>query len=90
MEATFDNGTNVLNTYIVSSLDTQLYSVETTFGFRGKQITLLRDANPALSAAQKPVVGAIHWNSKTLEVNGEKKKFADVKRWQGNLFNRCA
>jgi len=87
MEATFDNKTNVLNARIRAIHDDSvIYTLRTTFGFHGRKLTILHDANPIPGSSG--VVGAIHWQEKTLEVHGHKKRFSELKRHEGNFFNR--
>ena len=87
MEAFFDNKSNILNTQIRAAYDDSvLYSVKSTSGFRGRKITVLQDANPVW--ASSPIVGAIYWREKTIEVYGHKKRIAEVKRHRGRFFAR--
>jgi hypothetical protein len=87
MEATFDNKTNILNAQIRAVHDNSvIYSLRTSFGYRGRKDTILWDENPALGAAA--TVGAIHWQEKTLEISGHKKNCSDLKRHAGSFFNR--
>ncbi|KAJ6612655.1 hypothetical protein B0H10DRAFT_2051367 [Mycena sp. CBHHK59/15] len=87
MEATFDNKTNVLNARIRAVHDNSvIYSLRTTFGFRGRKDTILVDENPAPGATT--IVGAIHWQEKTLEIFGHKKSWSELKRFAGSFYNR--
>ncbi|KAJ7104523.1 hypothetical protein B0H15DRAFT_810426 [Mycena belliarum] len=87
MEATFDNKTNILNARIRAVHDNSIiYTLRTSFGFRGRKDTILCDENPAPGAAT--TVGAIHWQEKTLEISGHKKSCAELKRQAGRFFNR--
>lgn len=89
MEAYFDNKNNVVNTCIRSSVDkSELYKVKTTFSFRGRQRTIMQDANP--SPGGPVTVGAIHWDEGLLEVLGVKKKLSDVKRHEGSFLRKHA
>ncbi|KAJ4494942.1 hypothetical protein C8J55DRAFT_414702 [Lentinula edodes] len=79
MEAKFDNKANILNARLLATHDNSpIYATKTNFTFRGRDITLLQDTNPALSTGSV-TVGAIHWNDKIMEVNGQRKKVADLK-----------
>ncbi|KAJ7461843.1 hypothetical protein B0H11DRAFT_1735989 [Mycena galericulata] len=87
MEATFDNKTNVVNARIRAIHDNSvIYSLRTSFGFRGRRDTILCDENPAPGAAT--TVGAIHWQEKTLEISGHKKSCSELRRRAGRFFNR--
>ncbi|CAK5274795.1 unnamed protein product [Mycena citricolor] len=87
MEAVFDNKNNVLNAQIRATHDNSvLYSLSTTFGYRGRKATILRDENPAPGASS--IVGVIHWSDKTLEVFGHRKNCVELKRQTGWFFNR--
>jgi hypothetical protein len=87
MEAFFDNKANILNAQIRTLYDNSaIYSVKSIFGFRGRKVTFLQDANPTWGS---PVtVGAIHWREKTMEVYGHKKPCTEVKKHDGNFFAR--
>ncbi|KAG7446824.1 uncharacterized protein BT62DRAFT_967583 [Guyanagaster necrorhizus] len=88
MEAFFDNKNNVVNARIRSSVDESvLYTLKTTFNFRGRHVTILQDANPGPGGVV--TVGAIHWQDRIIEVLGHKKKFSDVKRHAGKPFRKC-
>ncbi|ESK83493.1 hypothetical protein Moror_4878 [Moniliophthora roreri MCA 2997] len=99
MEVVFDNKSNVLNAKLHTMLDDAvIYTLETNYGFRGRRFTLLRDTNPlpgrrqsTAGSATGVTVGAINWREKTMEVNGVRKKIADLKRRKGNYFSntRC-
>ncbi|KAJ7064896.1 hypothetical protein C8F01DRAFT_779538 [Mycena amicta] len=87
MEAAFDNKSNVLNAHIRAVHDNSiLYTVRTTFGYRGRKDTILCDANPVPGASA--TVGAIHWQDKTLEIMGHRKPYSELKRQAGRFFNR--
>ncbi|KAJ7037870.1 hypothetical protein C8F04DRAFT_384042 [Mycena alexandri] len=89
MEATFDNKTNVLNANIRAVHDNSIiYSLRTSFGYRGRKDTILCDENPAPGHGTAAAVGAIHWQEKTLEIFGHKKSCAELKRRAGGFFNR--
>ncbi|KAJ7634719.1 hypothetical protein FB45DRAFT_909653 [Roridomyces roridus] len=86
MEASFDNKTNILNARIRATHDNSvIYTLRTTFGYRGRKDTILHDENPAPGAASS-AVGAIHWQEKTLEIYGHKKSCAEVRRRTGRFF----
>ncbi|KAF7360430.1 hypothetical protein MVEN_00773100 [Mycena venus] len=88
MEATFDNKTNVLNARIRAVHDNSvIYTLRTSFGYRGRKDTLLLDENPVPGTATA-TVGAIHWQEKTLEISGHRKSCAELKRRAGRFFNR--
>ncbi|PBK70904.1 hypothetical protein ARMSODRAFT_911566 [Armillaria solidipes] len=88
MEAFFDNKNNVVNARIRSSVDESvLYTLKTTFNFRGRHLTILQDANPGPGGVV--TVGAIHWQDRIMEVLGHKKKFSDIKRHAGKPFRKC-
>jgi hypothetical protein len=92
MEATFNNKNNVLNATVLNTHDSSpLYSLKTSFtSIRGaKVLTTLRDQNPPLvrdGDNPHPIVGAIHWKEKWIEVRGEKRKIEQVKTKKGALF----
>ncbi|KAJ7599263.1 hypothetical protein C8J56DRAFT_916244 [Mycena floridula] len=90
MEAVFNNKNNVLNAEICALHDNSvMYSLQTTFGWGGRKITILRDTNPGTGGTSNShIVGAIHWQDKTMEVNGQRKKFSDIKRHEGNVFRK--
>jgi hypothetical protein len=47
MDASFDNDSNLLNAHIRINHDQSIiYSLKTTFGFRGRKVTVLKDENP--------------------------------------------
>ncbi|KAJ8092404.1 hypothetical protein PM082_023859 [Marasmius tenuissimus] len=86
MEVTFDNRSNVLSAKLHTTLDDAvIYTLETTYGFRGRRITILKDSNPAFtgSSSGSSTVGAINWREKTIEVNGMRKKVGDLKKRKG-------
>ena len=87
MEAYFDNKGDVLNARIrVLRDDSALYTVKTTFGLRGRKITVLRDENPPLG--RSAVVGCINWKQKTMDVCGSRKALRNVKRAEGRFFKK--
>ena len=92
MEAVFDNKNNVVNAQIRAVHDNSIiYSIQSTFSWSGRKLTVLRDANPGpefQARRENPIVGAIHWQEKIIEVQGHKKKFGEVKRREGRFFNR--
>lgn len=88
MEAFFDNKTNIVNARICAVLDEAvMYSVQTKFEFQGRVRTILRDENP-LPGSPSAVVGAINWKEKTFEVHGQKRKYDEIRRTAGSLFNK--
>ncbi|KAF9257840.1 hypothetical protein L218DRAFT_909998 [Marasmius fiardii PR-910] len=88
MEVTFDNKSNVLTAKLHTTVDDAVvYTLETSYGFRGRRITILKDANPA--PGQSTTVGALNWREKTIEVNGLKKKVGDVKKRKGSYFRNA-
>ncbi|KAJ6584207.1 hypothetical protein B0H10DRAFT_2052346 [Mycena sp. CBHHK59/15] len=88
MEAYFDNKTNVLNARICAVLDDSvMYSVQTTFEFKGRRRTVLRDENP-LPGVASSIAGAINWTEKTFDILGHKKAHEEVRRSVGSLFNK--
>ncbi|KAG7091594.1 hypothetical protein E1B28_010615 [Marasmius oreades] len=88
MEVTFDNRGNVLNAKLHTTVDdTVIYTLETTYGFRGRRTTVLKDCNPA--PGRSATVGTINWREKIIEVNGMKKKVGDVKKRKGNYFRNA-
>jgi hypothetical protein len=89
MEALFDNKNNVLNANLISvHSDAMLYTIQSTFGFRGRKITVIRDANPPPGQSQTLSAGAILWGEKMIEVGGVRKKISDIKRREGGVFNK--
>lgn len=87
MEAYFDNKGDVLNARIrVLRDDSAVYTVKTTFGLRGRKITVLRDENPTLG--RPAVVGCINWKQKTMDVCGSRRAMRDVKRTEGRFFKK--
>jgi hypothetical protein len=64
-----------------------MYSVQTKFEFQGRVRTILRDENP-LPGSPSAVVGAINWKEKTFEVHGQKRKYDEIRRTAGSLFNK--
>ncbi|KAF8190363.1 hypothetical protein K438DRAFT_1831943 [Mycena galopus ATCC 62051] len=87
MEGTFDNKTNLFNARIRTVHDNSvIYTLRTSFGYRGPKDTVLWDENPAPGAAA--TVGAIHWTEKTLEISGHRKSCTELKRNGGRFFNR--
>ncbi|KAK1223123.1 hypothetical protein PQX77_014010 [Marasmius sp. AFHP31] len=86
MGVIFDNKSNVLFAKRHTTLDDAvIYTLETTYGFRGRRITILKDSNPAFtgSSSGSSTVGAIDWREKTIEVNGVRKKVGDLKKRKG-------
>lgn len=87
MEAYFDNKTNVLNARIRISRDNSaIYSITTTFGLRGRKITVLQDENPSVGGPT--VVGIIHWKEGAVEIFGQRKKITDIKRTEGGFLKK--
>ncbi|KAJ3783050.1 hypothetical protein GGU10DRAFT_362018 [Lentinula aff. detonsa] len=90
MEVRFDNKANILNARLLATHDNSpIYTTKTNFTFRGRDITLLQDTNPALSTQGSLTVGAIHWKDKIIEVNGHRKKVADLKEKKNSFLNRA-
>ena len=89
MEAYFDNQGDVLNAHIrVPRDDSIIYTIKTTFGLRGRMVTVLRDENPALLGGKPAVVGYINWREKTMDVCGVRRKVKDIRRTEGKLWKR--
>ncbi|KAE9400208.1 hypothetical protein BT96DRAFT_857616 [Gymnopus androsaceus JB14] len=89
MEARFDNKANILNASMLAAHDNSaIYRFKTNFSFRGRDITLLQDMNPALGS-DAATVGAIHWRDKVIEVNGHKKKVSDLKTKKGGFMSKA-
>ncbi|KAJ7792395.1 hypothetical protein B0H14DRAFT_169391 [Mycena olivaceomarginata] len=88
MEATFDNKTNVLNARIRTHDNSVIYTLRTSFGYRGRKDTVLWDENPPAGAGAAAVAGAIHWQEKSLEVGGHRKSCKELKRCAGRFYNR--
>jgi len=87
MDAFFDNNANVLNARIRISRDNSaIYSLKTTFGLRGRKITVLRDENPALGAPD--IAGHIYWKEKVFEVCGVQKKLSEIRRVEGGFLKK--
>ncbi|KAK7051215.1 hypothetical protein VNI00_004715 [Paramarasmius palmivorus] len=95
MEVIFDNKSNVLNAKLHTTLDDAvIYTLETTYGFRGRRLTVLKDTNPLPGRRQSVAgpatgvnVGSINWREKIMEVNGVRKKIADLKKRKGGYFS---
>ncbi|RDB20597.1 hypothetical protein Hypma_012177 [Hypsizygus marmoreus] len=85
MEAFFDNKGNVLDARIRISRDNSaIYTVKTTFGLRGRKITVLQDENPPMG---KPAaIGHILWKEKVFEIHGQRKPIADIRRTESVGF----
>ncbi|KAJ6534197.1 hypothetical protein B0H19DRAFT_440437 [Mycena capillaripes] len=91
MEAFFDNKTNIINARICAVLDEAvMYSLQTKFEFQGRVRTVLRDENPLLpgTGTASAIVGGINWKEKTFEVHGQKRKYDELRRSAGSLFNK--
>jgi len=89
MEAYFDNKGNILNARIrIPRDDSAIYTLKTTFGLRGRRVTVLQDENPPLSPGKPACVGMILWREKVLEVFGERKAVRDVRRMVGGFFKK--
>ncbi|KAL0955463.1 hypothetical protein HGRIS_001704 [Hohenbuehelia grisea] len=101
MQAIFDNKTNILNANLRATYDGHaIYTVRSSSGFRGRNITILEDANPLdndqpydrVVSRRKTrathIVGAIHWKERILEVHGHRKPLADIKRREGGMFSK--
>ncbi|KAG2015207.1 hypothetical protein CC2G_008496 [Coprinopsis cinerea AmutBmut pab1-1] len=79
MEATFDNRSNVLSAQIRTNHDhSVVYKVVTDQTRWRRELTFLKDANPALG--DPPVAGVIHWREKVFEVGGVRKSVGEVRR----------
>ncbi|KIK63061.1 hypothetical protein GYMLUDRAFT_163432 [Collybiopsis luxurians FD-317 M1] len=88
MEVKFDNGGNILNANLLATHDSSpIYVAKTNFSFLGREITFLKDSNPA-GGSGSVTVGAIHWRDKAIEVHGHKKKIADLKTKKGGIVNK--
>jgi len=87
MDAFFDNHSNVLNANIRIARDSSIiYSLKTTFGLRGRKITVLRDENPVFG--RPGIVAIIHWKDKAIEISGIKKRVSDMQRTEGGFFKK--
>ncbi|KAF9464004.1 hypothetical protein BDZ94DRAFT_532250 [Collybia nuda] len=87
MEAYFDNKNNVLNARIrISRDDSVVYSISTTFGLRGRKITVLRDDNPTIGGPA--IVGIFHWKEGAFEIHGQKKMIKDMRRIEGGFLKK--
>ncbi|KAG6819095.1 hypothetical protein H0H93_015514 [Arthromyces matolae] len=87
MDTYFDNSDNLLNSHILSTRDnSSLYTLKTTFGLRGRKVTLLIDENPPPGRSEN--VAALHWREKVFEIGGVKKTVADLRRREGKFFKR--
>ncbi|KAJ7171426.1 hypothetical protein C8R46DRAFT_1190744 [Mycena filopes] len=89
MEAFFDNKTNIIDARICAVLDNAvMYSVASKLEFQGRVRTVLRDENPLPGVAPSRVVGAINWKERSFEVLGHKRKYEEMRRTKGGLFNK--
>jgi len=87
MDAFFDNDSNILNANIRMPYDNSVaYSLKTTFGLRGRKVTVLRDENPAFG--RPGIVAIIHWKEKVFEISGIKKRISEIQRAAGGLFKK--
>ncbi|KAG5649811.1 hypothetical protein H0H81_001912, partial [Sphagnurus paluster] len=89
MDALFSNHANLLTASILTTRDASaLYTLKTTFGLRGRKVTLLRDENPP--PGRPAGVGAIYWKEKTIEILGTRKTVKELRRIEGGIwkFNR--
>ncbi|KAF5372688.1 hypothetical protein D9615_009875 [Tricholomella constricta] len=85
MEAYFDNKGNILNACIRITRDqSTIYTLTTNFGLRGRKITILRDENPPLG--RSGYVGHILWKEKAVEISGQRKSIAEIRRTEGGLL----
>ncbi|KAJ3766736.1 hypothetical protein FB446DRAFT_757242 [Lentinula raphanica] len=90
MEVRFDNKANILNARLLTTHDNSpIYATKTNFTFRGRDITLLQDTNPALAEQESVTVGAIHWKDKIIEVNGYRKKVSDLKEKKNGFLDKA-
>ncbi|KAG5641312.1 hypothetical protein DXG03_005545 [Asterophora parasitica] len=86
MEAYFDNRGNILTASLrITRDDSAIYTLHTTFGLRGRKLTVLKDENPPLGRAGSSV-GCILWNEKVIEIGGTRKSVKDIRRVEGGLF----
>ncbi|KAJ7779742.1 hypothetical protein B0H16DRAFT_724797 [Mycena metata] len=89
MEAFFDNKTNIISARICAALDQAvIYSVESKLEFQGRVRTVLRDENPLPGETSSKIVGAINWKDKSFEVHGVRRKYDELRRKTGTLFNK--
>ncbi|KAF8054254.1 hypothetical protein FPV67DRAFT_1552661 [Lyophyllum atratum] len=93
MEAYFDNKGNILNAALRTPHDSSaVYTLKTTFGLRGRKLTVLRDENPAPGVqakdAGKASVGSIFWKEKMVEVMGVRRGVKEVRRREGGFFRK--
>ncbi|KAG6901270.1 hypothetical protein C0995_014359 [Termitomyces sp. Mi166 len=87
METYFDNKGNLLNARIRSTRDKSvLYTLKTTFGLRGRKVTVLLDENPAPGRSSH--VASLYWKDKSFEILSQKKTVSEVRRTQGGFFKK--
>ncbi|KAG5336973.1 hypothetical protein J132_04066 [Termitomyces sp. J132] len=87
METYFDNKGNILNSCIRSTRDkSALYTLKTTFGLRGRKLTVLLDENPAPGRSSH--VASLNWKDKSFEILGQRKTLSEVRRTQGGFFKK--
>jgi hypothetical protein len=79
MEATFDNGNNVLAANIRTLHDQSIiYTLTTNQTAWKRERTYLKDANPA--PGDSPTAGVIHWQEKMFEIHGVRRPIAELRR----------
>ncbi|KAF8054253.1 hypothetical protein FPV67DRAFT_831010 [Lyophyllum atratum] len=87
MDAYFDNNGNILNSSIRITRDhSTVYTLKTTFGLRGRKVTILRDENPPLGKAA--CVGFILWKEKAFGIFGQRKTVSEIKRMKWGVFKK--
>ncbi|KAG6828511.1 hypothetical protein H0H92_007728 [Tricholoma furcatifolium] len=87
MEAYFDNKGNILNACIRSTRDKSvLYTLKTTFGLRGRKVTVFLDENPPLGRSAH--VASLYWNEKVFDIQGQRKHVSDIRRTEGKIFRK--
>ncbi|KAG6915525.1 hypothetical protein DXG01_011022 [Tephrocybe rancida] len=89
MDVYFDNKGNILNACIRNKWDKSvLYTLKTTFGLRGRKVTVFIDENPA--PGRSAHVASLYWKDKTFEIFGQRKKLGDVRRTEGRFMKRTS
>ncbi|KAG6899582.1 hypothetical protein C0993_008956 [Termitomyces sp. T159_Od127] len=87
METYFDNKGNILNACIRSTRDkSALYTLKTTFGLRGRKVTILLDENPPPGRTSH--VASLFWKDKSFDILGQRKTLSEVRRTQGGFFKK--
>ncbi|KAG6863847.1 hypothetical protein C0991_002705, partial [Blastosporella zonata] len=87
MEAYFDNKGNILNACVRSTRDKSvLYTLKTTFGLRGRKVTVLLDENPP--PGRSAHVASLYWKDKLFEILGQRKYVSDIRRKEGRFLSK--